>query len=388
MNPKRSRWTKSAFVFVVLMMVFSGFSALQNSTVTAAPTCGTGDHGLLKKMNNTKSPLHITDISFLNENTGRAAGNGFLIGTSNAGCTWQEIYTGQWQFDQILFPNNVHGYALAQSAEGKAEQLIATKDGGSHWNPVYSAGKTFTNISVLDEKTLVGYTSNGVFKTRDGGNTWAKIPTPANTRASLFTDKALQKGWALTVLPNTGYKIYKTMDGGHSWSTALSILSKVAYGGQLYSSGSQVWALTYGDAGMSQVSYSLYASQDLGKRWNRVIAQSTAGGGPAPGVGSALVNKGPASPGGHPGNMQLIGNQTAYLAGGSPAAGKAGVGRSYDGGRTWSNVPAVLNGFDASISFPSSKTGWLAVTSASDSAVYITHDGGVSWNKKFALPQL
>ncbi|MNY64549.1 hypothetical protein D3C86_2016820 [compost metagenome] len=63
-----------------------------------------------------------------------------------------------------------------------------------------------------------------------------------------------------------------------------------------------------------------------------------------------------------------------------------GVGRSFDGGRSWSNVPAVLNGFDARISFPSVKTGWLAVTSATQTAVYVTHDGGGSWNKKFSLP--
>ncbi|MET3938988.1 photosystem II stability/assembly factor-like uncharacterized protein [Paenibacillus sp. PvP094] len=108
------------------------------SAAAASSTCGSGDHGLsatLKKGSGVEDQhLQFTDIDFLNNTTGRAAGEGFLIGTSNAGCTWQSIYTGQWQFMQIDFPNNVNGFALAQMMNSAKTYLIRTTDGGSHWN--------------------------------------------------------------------------------------------------------------------------------------------------------------------------------------------------------------------------------------------------------------
>ncbi|MNU45429.1 hypothetical protein D3C71_342690 [compost metagenome] len=390
------RYFKSTLLTVAALALSIGIGS--NTTViqrteaaAASAPCASGDHGLLQNLQKKhaaadQDPLHVTDVAFLSDTTGRAAGNGFLIGTSNGGCNWQEIYTGQWQFDQIVFPNNVDGWALAQISPEAPVKLIATKDGGSHWSILSTSGQQFKKIDVLGTDTIVGYTSNGAYKSLNGGTTWAKIKTPANTRAAVFTDQAARMGWSLTVHPGTGYKLHKTTSGGASWSTVLTIPFGTAFGGELYSKGSQVWALVYGESGMSQVSYSLYASHDSGSHWNRVIAQSTAGGGPAPGNGPALAYKGPANPGGHPGNMQLIGRSTAYLAGGSPAGGKVGVGRSFDGGRSWSNIPAVLSGFDARISFPSERTGWLAVTSPTQTAVYVTHDGGGSWNKKFSLP--
>lgn len=390
MSKRKSRFTLITAAAIALSLGWGGGTPVQRADAASAP-CSTGDHGLLQQLQKkhagtAQDPLHITDISFLSETTGRAGGNGFLIGTSNGGCNWQEIYTGQWQFDQIVFPNNVTGWALARTSSETPARLISTKDGGSHWQIVRTANQEFKKLDVLGGKVLVGYTVNGAYKSVNGGTSWVKITTPVNTRASVFTGDSAREGWALTVHPGTGYKLHKTVNGGVSWSTVLTIPSQSAFSGDLYARGSQVWALAYGESGMSQVSYSLYASHDSGAHWNRVIAQSTAGGGPAPGSGAALVKQGPASPGGHPGNMQLIGSNTAYLAGGSPAGGKVGVGRSLNGGRAWSNVPAGLAGFDARISFPSVKTGWLAVTSAYYTAVYVTHDGGVSWNKKFSLP--
>lgn len=112
----------------------------------------------------------------------------------------------------------------------------------------------------------------------------------------------------------------KTTDGGSTWKLALKSAFAYPEYGQLYAKDDQVYALLYGGTGMSQTSYSLYASGNQGKSWTRVIAQETAGGGPAPGSGSALLKKGPAS--GKPGNMQLAGSSTAFLVGFSPAGNR------------------------------------------------------------------
>ncbi|MNI60275.1 hypothetical protein D3C73_1154750 [compost metagenome] len=174
----------------------------------------------------------------------------------------------------------------------------------------------------------------------------------------------------------------KTTDGGASWKLALKSAFTDPEFGQIYAKGDQVYALLYGGTGMSQTSYSLYASSNQGKSWTRVIAQETAGGGPAPGSGTALVKKGPAS--GKPGNMQLVGNSTAYLVGYSPAGEQVAVGRTATGGKQWSNLPAIA-GYEGMISFPASQAGWMAVRGENSSSLYSTDDGGKTWNVKFTF---
>ncbi|GGA52960.1 hypothetical protein [Paenibacillus physcomitrellae] len=380
----------SAVLTAGLSVAGLGSSLPSKVAEAASPVCGSGDHGLLgdlqkKHKGPDQMPLHFTDINFLSDWVGRAAGNGFLVGTSDGGCHWQEIYKGSWQFAQIHFPDNVKGWALAAASDNGPNYLIGTSDGGAHWKRIDSTPELFTNLKTVNG-ALYGFTSNRIYQSTDGARSWKKVNTPPNTRAGSFNDASGKTGYVLTVVPGGGYKVMKTTNSGSSWRTVLTIPSESVIGGELYSRAGQVWALVYGESGMSQVSYSLYASPDSGGSWKRVIGQDTAGGGPAPGSGKVLAAKGPASPGGHPGNMALIGSSTAYLAGGSPAGGVVGVGRSYNGGRSWTNVPAVIKGYDARISFPSQKTGWLTVTSATETAVYVTHDGGVSWNQKFKIP--
>ncbi|MGG4049733.1 WD40/YVTN/BNR-like repeat-containing protein [Paenibacillus favisporus] len=383
----------AAAALMLMLPAGWGLSPTQTSAAAAVPApCGSGDHGLLQQeqkqhMGEGADPLHFTDIQFLNGSTGRAAGTGFMIGTSDAGCHWQEIYTGKWNFAQIKFTDNVNGWAIATLPSHQTTHLLKSVDGGSHWKQVYTANLPFNRLEALGKNTVYGYTQNGAYRTENGGNSWVKIPTPANTRYATFRDK--NNGYVLVIVPGSGYKVLGTADGGHSWSTKLNVKFDSPYpaGGQIYSKDNQVWALFYGGSGMSQVSYSLYGSTDQGVHWKRVIAQSTAGGGPAPGSGAAVVNQGPAQPGGQPGNMQLIGKETAFLSGGSPAGGMVSVGVTYNGGKTWKNVKPSINGYDSRISFTDGKTGWLVVTSATKSSIYATHDGGASWNRKFAFKE-
>lgn len=373
---------------LTLMWGMGPAQTLSEAKAASSSSCGKGDHGLsstLKKGSGVEGQkLQFTDIDFLNQTTGRAAGKGFLIGTSNAGCTWQSIYTGQWQFEQLSFPNNVTGYALASMKGSSTEYLIRTDDGGSHWKRLDTPGvPAFKHIHFIDKNNGYGYTYNGAYRTANAGVTWTKLGTPANTRAAAFTTDKL--GYAVVVVPQSGYKLEKTIDGGRTWATALQVKSETWNGADLYAHESQVWAVLYGDAGMSQQSYSLYASGDQGKSWKQVFAQSTAGAGPAPGATAEGKGTGPANPGGHPGNMALIGNQTAYLSAGSPAAEIIGIGRSYDTGSTWKNIEVKAAGYSSRISFPAAKTGWLVVTSDNAPAVYETKDGGSTWSSKISF---
>jgi photosystem II stability/assembly factor-like uncharacterized protein len=370
------------------LLALSGLGAAASPAQTppaGTSACGTGDHGLLQDLRQQLSvkdqaPLAFSDISFLSANTGRAVGNGFMIGTSDGGCHFQEIYQGQWNFKQISFPDNVHGWALASVGEGPANYLITTTDGGSTWKNLSGTAVAFDRIGFTDSRNGFAYSRTSTYTTKDGGLNWSKVPTPANTRGAYFSNRS--NGWAIVVAPGTGYRLMKTTDGGFTWKLSLKAAFDGPEGGQIYAKGNQVYAVLYGGTGMSQTSYSLYASGDKGGVWNRVIAQTTAGGGPAPGSGPAQFKFGPAS--GKPGDLELVGNNTAFLVGFSPAAEQVAVGRSEHGGKQWSNWKSIP-GFDAVISFTDGQQGWIAVRGVNQSSLYATGDGGSTWKVKLTL---
>lgn len=324
--------------------------------------------------------FQISDIQFLGGTTGRAAGNGFMIGTSNFGNDWQSIYKGTWQFTQLDFIDNTTGWMLAKSAVNGPNALLYTKDGGTTLTKIKTGSMNLERISFKNENIGFGYSRAFTYKTADGGQHWTKVKTPANTRYADFADE--QNGYALVVIPGYGYKIHKTTDGGKNWRSVLSVPSESISGGEIAAERNQVWVRLNGGAGMSQQSYALYSSQNDGESWTKVISQNTAGGGKAPGNSAGTVEEGPASPGGHPGNLSIA-QGIVYLGGFSPAGEKIGVGRSANGGKTWTNMPPII-GFENDIDFINGKIGWMADTS-SEGAVYLTKDGGKTWTQKLKI---
>ncbi|MNY66945.1 hypothetical protein D3C86_2044460 [compost metagenome] len=84
--------------------------------------------------------------------------------------------------------------------------------------------------------------------------------------------------------------------------------------------------------------------------------------------------------------MQLVGNSAAFLFGFSPAGEKVAVGRTYNGGKKWTNLPAIP-GYDGLISFTGFAEGWMAVRGQDASSLYSTGDGGATWKLKFAFEE-
>ena len=328
-------------------------------------------------------PLRFTDVDVRNSVTGRAAGNGFLIGTSDGGNHFQEIYSGQWTFRQIEFPDNVHGWALAAVGDEAPVYLIRTSDGGAHWQRLGNKSVPYERIDFLDAKRGFAYARAFTYYTDDGGDSWTRVPTPPNTRGAVFTSRS--QGWASVVDPaGKAYRIMKTADGGSTWSLSLKVPYDAPAYSELYAGGSQVWAVLYGGSGMTQTSYSLYASSNGGTSWKRVIAQETAGGGPAPGTGGIPLKQGPAK--GKPGGMTLLGSGTAFLTAYSPSGERVAVGRSSDGGSTWINEAGV-GGYEGVSDFADADHGWLAVQGTDGKAIlYVTSDGGETWQPKLSFP--
>lgn len=361
------------------------------AAAAAAPKAACQNNGaqLVKKMETHPSRKHFEEgpyfetIQFLSGNIGRVAGNGFMIGTSDGGCSWQTIYTGEYSFHKLEFVTNSVGYVIATKPDSPAPLLLKTTDGGSTYQPLKNAPHGMLDVDFSDQKNGFLYTNAWVYRTSDGGTTWTRIPTPANSRGALFTDA--DHGWTVQVRPG-GYNIMKTLNGGKTWVKTLVVDTKGENpGGKLYSKdGKSIYALLYGGSGMSQTSYALYHSGEAGKNWVKLTSLSTAGGGPAPGDPTGTKRYG--GPAGRPGNLEISGD-AAYLVAGGPATEKVSFARSLDDGKTWSNLKAALPGYEGLISFPSAKKGFAVVTGPSSApAVYSTEDGGLTWNKKISFP--
>ncbi|WP_308637487.1 WD40/YVTN/BNR-like repeat-containing protein [Paenibacillus silvisoli] len=352
----------------------------------AAASCGTGAHGLrLSAMKDTGAP-HMQAVQFLSGSIGRAAGNGFMVGTSDGGCHWQAIYnTGKLSFSQMEFLTNSVGYVLAKTSAEKQNTLLKTTNGGSSYTWVPTGQYGFDRIDFINEQTGFGFTRAFTFKTTNGGKTWTKLATPPNSRYVHFVTES--KGWDITVLATGGYIVKRTVDGGLHWTDSLKVQADGSYGGAIYGNDpADVWVLLYGGSGMSQTSYSLYHTTDAGAHWKQVISNSTAGGGPAPGPKIA-PGKLP-GPAGRPNDMAVIGRKAAFLLAGSGALDRLQFGRSLDNGGTWSNLASGPPGFEGKLSFVSESTGYLAVTSGGPgSGVYKTVDGGKMWKNVFLLPE-
>jgi photosystem II stability/assembly factor-like uncharacterized protein len=243
---------------------------------------------------------------------------------------------------------------------------------------------------------FVGAASGGVWKSSDGGTTFK--PT--------FDDQPVQSIGAIVVDPSNnqnvwvgtgetwtrnsvsiGDGIYKSTDGGESWSNAgLPNSERIAKIIVDPRSSDTVFACVPGKLWSDSAERGLYRTTDGGKTWSLVLKGANLS------TGCASIAQQP----GHP-EALLAGMWDfrrwgwAYRSGGnspkSPSA--SGLWRSSDGGATWSELTAdAKNGLPAkpygriALAFaPSEPNTVYAFIESPDSGLFISHDGGSSWER-------
>jgi len=243
---------------------------------------------------------------------------------------------------------------------------------------------------------FVGAASGGVWKSTDSGTTFKPVfdDQPAQSIGAIALDPSNnQNVWVGTGESWTrnsvsiGDGIYKSTDGGESWSnTGLPGSERIARIIVDPRSSDRVFACVPGKLWSDSPERGLYGTIDGGKTWTLRLKGANLS------TGCASVAQQP----GHP-DVLLAGMWDfrrwgwSYRSGGeSPKAPSAsGLYRSTDGGTTWqeliadahSGLPAKPYGRIALAFAPSEPGTVYAFIESTDSGLFISHDGGLTWER-------
>ena len=134
--------------------------------------------------------------------------------TSNGGNSWSILQIPSFHAKEIFFPSTEVGFII--NYEGK---VLKSTDGGANWSEIFdNKGQEMGTLYFADELEgwIVGYRSDTLWHTEDGGTNWspAKMPRKTFWHEFAFMDK--DTAWLTGGSSGSG-KILKTTDGGLSW---------------------------------------------------------------------------------------------------------------------------------------------------------------------------
>lgn len=180
------------------------------------------DHHYTVQVSGTSNTLK--SITFINENTGFAAGNlSTLLRTSNGGNNWIDVNlsSSPRAYNCVLFANSSTGFVVSDDGE-----IIKTTNAGLNWQATVMGTDSLKHIYFMNETTgFVSGTNGTLYKTTNTGENWTDISV--NTIEPItkiaFSDEDygyLFTRWYL----NDGY-VYKTTNGGQNWEIVSNFFS-------------------------------------------------------------------------------------------------------------------------------------------------------------------
>lgn len=279
----------------------------------------------------------LNSVFFIDDSHGWAVGdNGTVIATKDGGKHWQRqsSNTGVW-LNRVHFSDSRHGWAA-----GLYGSIIATTDGGQHWQPQDSNTQEWLNaVRFIDNLQGWAVGENGaIMATDDGGQSWRL--QASNTRASLndvyFVDA--RHGWAV----GENGTIVSTDDGGLRWQLQISNTPE-SLKGIYFSDASHGWAI-------GGFNGSIVATEDAGLHWQAQISPTN----------EWLTD------------IHFVDNQHGWTIGFNGS-----ILDTTDGGKHWQHRSSNLQEWLSAVHFTDSLHGWAV---GYGGVILATVDGGESWH--------
>ena len=160
--------------------------------------------------------------------------NRILLGTSagqiyqseDGGRTWQRYVRigkgNDYVIDHIIFNPKQPGvlFVAAWTLEREGGSLFKSTDDGHTWKPVSALeGKSIRALAIApsDPNVLVAGALDGVFQSKDGGETWQRISPESSGEIKNIESIAIDPANPDAVYAGTWHLPWKTSDDGKSW---------------------------------------------------------------------------------------------------------------------------------------------------------------------------
>jgi photosystem II stability/assembly factor-like uncharacterized protein len=163
---------------------------------------------------------HNPDHILLGTSTGQ------MFSSSDGGQTWSRLARlggDEYVLDHISIDpqNSNHIYVSAWSSSGQQiGEIFRTRDGGANWQTIPAMhGKSIRALAMYkgDSDVLVAGALDGVYRSKDGGDTWERL-SPANSADIKNIESiAIDPKDPNTVYAGTWHLAWKTSDAGANW---------------------------------------------------------------------------------------------------------------------------------------------------------------------------
>lgn len=283
----------------------------------------------------------LTDVVFINQDTGLVSGVHTILRTIDGGKTWTKQGYQNYFLEGICFSSGANAFAVGFNFTSSKAIILKSSDYGGTWSV-----KTIPVNSILKDvffvNSNIGFaigTGGVVLKTINAGSSWNILPTGTSlTLYSVFFKNA-----------NNG-----TIVGGH---IGKSIILKTTNGGQNWSSDT-----TLGTTSFQSV---YFPSQNVGyiAGWDGQILKTENGG------NSWVLKQSVPSDGDL--DIHFINDSVGYIAGGNPDS--AYIKKTINGGTSWTGYKTQATQGMVAVFFPTNSIGYCV---GSGGLILKTTNGG------------
>jgi photosystem II stability/assembly factor-like uncharacterized protein len=163
---------------------------------------------------------HNPDHILLGTSTGQ------MFSSNDGGGTWTRLARlggDDYVLDHIsIDPQDSNRIYVStwSAANQQTGEVFRTHDGGANWTTVPALhGKSIRAMAMFkgDSKVLVAGALDGVYRTKDGGDSWERLSPANSTEIKNVESIAVDPKDPNTVYAGTWHLAWKTSDGGANW---------------------------------------------------------------------------------------------------------------------------------------------------------------------------